>query len=242
MSGTRLRTLSRTLLALVAFIGVVLTSETTTSSIPLDRPAPPSREEMETLMELYAWVLGEAPARRFRPLTEEPVSRAIESHRRSFEIFRRYSDRDERSQYVERMPYGRTVATVAERYGLDPLLVIAVIEAESGFDRNAVSPMGALGLMQVMPSTAEQLGAEDPFDPAVNIALGCRYLRSLLDQFDGDLKLALAGYNAGGGAVERFDGVPPYRETRRYVDRVLDRYVEHHRELWRQSPAAGWLF
>jgi soluble lytic murein transglycosylase-like protein len=193
-------------------------------------------------MELYTWVLGEAPAVRFRALSEKPVSKAIDTHRRSFELFRRYSDGGERRDYVEGLPFGSTIAAVAERFALDPLLVVAVIEAESGYDWRAISPMGSVGLMQVMPETAAQYGAQDAYDPIVNIGLGCRHLAGLMERFEGDMKLALAGYNAGPGAVDRFDGVPPYRETRRYVDRVLGSYVEHHRELWRQSSAHGWLF
>jgi len=96
----------------------------------------------------------------------------------------------------------------------------AVAEAESGFNPRAVSPTGAAGLMQLMPSTARALGGTDGFDPWQNVLAGARYLRSLLDRF-GSLELALAAYNAGPGAVERWGGVPPYRETRSYVSKIL---------------------
>ena len=114
------------------------------------------------------------------------------------------------------------VRQAAERYDLPPELIRAVIQAESNFDPAAVSLAGAQGLMQLMPATAEMLGVNNPFDIGQNIDGGARYLRQMLDRFEGELPLALAAYNAGPGAVERHGGtVPPYRETTRYVDRVL---------------------
>lgn len=124
----------------------------------------------------------------------------------------------------------RTILAAAGRHGVDPLLVKAVILAESGGRRWATSPKGAMGLMQLMPATARRFGVADPFDPAQNVAGGTRYLRWLLDRFGGDVTLALAGYNAGEGAVERHGGVPPYRETRNYVRAVQS----NHRLLRRR--------
>lgn len=112
----------------------------------------------------------------------------------------------------------------ADRFDVDPKLVHAVIRAESGYNPRAVSSKGARGLMQLMPQTARELGVADSFDPASNIAGGTRYLRSLLDRFQGSLELALAGYNAGPEAVRRFGGIPPFSETRKYVQRVLRDY------------------
>jgi soluble lytic murein transglycosylase-like protein len=112
------------------------------------------------------------------------------------------------------------VEEAARRYGLDPALVDAVVRAESGYDPSATSPAGAMGLMQLMPATARALGVADPYDPVQNVHGGVRYLRGLVDRF-GDVTLALAAYNAGPGAVARHGGVPPYPETRAYVERVL---------------------
>jgi soluble lytic murein transglycosylase-like protein len=107
---------------------------------------------------------------------------------------------------------------------LDPKLVEAVIRVESAFDSRAVSDQGAMGLMQLMPGTALELGVDNAFDVDENLRGGTAYLRSLLDRFRGDLTLAIAGYNAGPGAVEKYQGVPPYRETTDYVRRVLAAY------------------
>jgi len=109
----------------------------------------------------------------------------------------------------------------ASRYGLDPTLVAAVVIQESGDDPYAVSKAGAKGLMQLMPHTADSLGVENVFDPEQNIEGGTRYLRELLDGFQGDERLALAAYNAGPTAVRRYNGVPPYPETQGYVKKVI---------------------
>ena len=119
----------------------------------------------------------------------------------------------------------RLVDAVAPSSGLEPQLLLAVISAESGFRAKAVSPKGAQGLMQLMPATARRLGVTDPFDPEQNVRGGARYLTELLRMFNDDLRLALAAYNAGEGAVMRYGrAIPPYPETRQYVMRVMERY------------------
>jgi soluble lytic murein transglycosylase-like protein len=118
----------------------------------------------------------------------------------------------------------RMAADTARRHGLDPALVLAVVAVESGFRPDAVSPKGAQGLMQLMPGTAQALGVGDAFDPQGNLDGGVRHLSGLLALYGGDLRRALAAYNAGEGAVARHGGLPPYRETRDYVRKVLERY------------------
>jgi soluble lytic murein transglycosylase-like protein len=117
----------------------------------------------------------------------------------------------------------RLVRSLAPRYRLDPNLVLAVVEVESNFNPTARSHKNAQGLMQLIPATAERFGVRDVWDPEQNLRGGMAYLRWLLDHFDGDVKLALAGYNAGEKAVERHGGVPPYKETQAYVRRILRR-------------------
>lgn len=109
----------------------------------------------------------------------------------------------------------------AERYNLDPRLIRAVIRAESGWDSTAVSSAGAMGLMQLMPETATGLGVQDAFDAEQNIDGGARYLKQMLDRYDGELPVALAAYNAGPTAVDEHGGVPPFEETQEYVQKIL---------------------
>ena len=123
------------------------------------------------------------------------------------------------------------IDAAAQKHELDPALLSAVIERESNYDPHAVSKAGAMGLMQLMPDTARGLGVRDPFDPAQNIEGGATYLRGLIDRYHGRLDVALAAYNAGPGAVDHYGGVPPYAETRAYVQGILGAY--------RRSALAG---
>jgi len=120
--------------------------------------------------------------------------------------------------------YDKLIARVARAEGLDSALLRAVVETESNYDPNAVSKKGAVGLMQLMPETARGMGVIDPFHPEENLEAGARHLRRLIDKYEGKLALALSAYNAGEEAVERYQGIPPFPETRDYVRKVLEAY------------------
>jgi len=176
------------------------------ASLPLDlaTPMPPAREEPAEFPELYPAVDGgETPS-----ALDMPVGVP---------------------EYLRTLPFGETIESTAERHGLDPLLIASVVEAESNFQADAVSPRGALGLMQVMPFHVGE-GIE-AFDPDVNLDLGAAYLAELEERFPGRVDLVLAAYHAGPGAVDRYHGIPPYRSTRLYVERVLEIYLEHYSQL-----------
>lgn len=121
-------------------------------------------------------------------------------------------------------PFELRVIATATRVGIDPALVLAIVDVESNQMEGAVSAKGALGLMQVLPGTAAEVGFPDAADPARNLEAGCRYLAALLDTFGGDVELSLAAYNAGPGAVRHWGTVPPYRETRTFIARVAAVY------------------
>ncbi len=120
------------------------------------------------------------------------------------------------------VPFAAEINAAADKYGIDPALLAGVIKAESNFDPNAGSPAGAQGLTQLMPETARSIGVKDPSNPVEAIEGGARVLSEHLKSFGGDTELALAAYNAGPGAVQKYGGVPPYEETQTYVKRVLE--------------------
>ncbi len=170
---------------------------------------------------------GDVPAQRMLDLTNDPTKRAPARCQEPVDPTRRPAP----ARWVrsgppapEQAKIEALVRRMAPDYGLQPALVLAVIEAESNFDSQALSPKNAQGLMQLIPGTAERFGVRDPYDPVQNLRGGMAYLRWLLAYFQGDVRLTLAGYNAGEGAVVRYGDVPPYAETRAYVDRITRAY------------------
>jgi len=140
------------------------------------------------------------------------------------------------------VPFGDLIHEKAQKYDVDPALVAAVVETESRFRRTARSPVGAQGLMQLMPRTGRWLGATDLYDAEQNVDAGVRYLKYLQERFDGNLRKTIAAYNAGEGNVQRYNGVPPFSETRSYVKKVMSRYQERQRQLKayeHDAPAGG---
>ncbi|MEI6305484.1 MAG: transglycosylase SLT domain-containing protein [Deltaproteobacteria bacterium] len=153
--------------------------------------------------------------------TDAPTDKRYKIFLRDLKKDRLLRARLQFSKAVNPEEYENIIRASAEKYGVSKSLIKAVIHAESGYDPNAISVKGASGLMQLMPDTARSLKVSNSFDPKDNVEGGVKYLRFLLDTFRGDVSLALAAYNAGLNKVARFGGIPPYPETRLYVNRVM---------------------
>jgi soluble lytic murein transglycosylase-like protein len=136
-----------------------------------------------------------------------------------------------REFFTGAMPFGKIIHEKAAKYDVDPALVAAVVETESRYRPGARSEVGAQGLMQLMPRTGRWLGARNLYDPEQNVEAGAKYLRYLQNRFDGNLKNTIAAYNAGEGNVKRYGGVPPFRETRLYVKKVMSSYEQRQQQL-----------
>jgi soluble lytic murein transglycosylase-like protein len=130
------------------------------------------------------------------------------------------------------------IIKTAIRYQIDPALVKAIIMAESGYNSRAISKSGAIGLMQLMPETAQELNVEDIFNPEENIDGGVRYFKQLVNQFSGDLKLALAAYNAGSKNVRQYKGIPPFKETQHYIEKVFKYYQLYKNQIKEEVDSA----
>ena len=182
------------------------------------------------LLLAFSWVVSEVEAAgAFRHVDEEGVTHITDTP--NDPRFRRISGFSGTASGWLKLPqavagspaFSQEIRETAERHGVNPALVEAVIRVESAFNPWAVSPKGAQGLMQLMPRTAYALGVRDSFNPRQNIEGGVRHLRYLLDRYPGNVPLALAAYNAGEGAVDYYRGIPPYAETRQYVQKVMER-------------------
>jgi soluble lytic murein transglycosylase-like protein len=151
----------------------------------------------------------------------------------------RINDAIRREFFEETIPYGEIIHQKAEKYDVDPALVAAVIEQESRFRQRAKSPVGARGLMQLMPRTGRWMGARDLYDPEQNIDAGVKYIKYLETRFNGNLKKTIAAYNAGEGNVMRYKGIPPFRETQHYVKKVLRNYDKRQKQLENYEQQRG---
>lgn len=156
-----------------------------------------------------------------RPPTGGQNAKVFESRKVGFSWYKVIGGRGGRAPLYKGQ-YDHIIKGVAQEYRLDPSLLKAVIHVESAYNPKAVSPKGALGLMQIMPFNLKRLGVKDPFEPDDNVRGGAKLLASLKRRYGGNLRLALAAYNAGEGAVAKYKGIPPYRETQHYVRKVLE--------------------
>ncbi len=223
----------RLLLVYGMLLCLMSTTVPTDHATTIEEPIPASDPaELQLLEELADWVSTDIEAGSI--LAAAPLGQAIRERSESFDLFRRFHGEEHQRSRLDELPFGQAIRFAADQHGLDALLLAAIVEAESSFDPLAVSAQGAIGLTQVLPSTAER-----PWElltiPEINLDAGAGYLRSLLKLYDGDLEIALAAYNAGPGNVRRFGGIPPFVETHHYVSKVLGIYLDHHRQLWRAT-------
>jgi soluble lytic murein transglycosylase-like protein len=234
-----LRTLGFALLALVAlaFDGRADAASRAPRHLPLLPVASAlPADELRDLAKVKEWLASPADV----PGAAKRLVEEIREDRQSFEMFAGFHTEQERSAALVSTPYGREIAGAAEEHDVDCLLVASVVEVESTFRPGVGSHKGAVGLMQLLPDTAG-LSRRKLKNPCTNLDAGAAYLAKLIDRFDGDLGLALAAYNAGPTNVRRYNGVPPFPETQQYVQKVLARYVDYHRQLWHSSGALDLL-
>jgi soluble lytic murein transglycosylase-like protein len=227
-------------LATLLFLALAVRSTRSDPAIPA-RSTPPPRPPVSppAAFDRGTWWAGGPPLLSAAVVSHADLAAALEQRSQRFALFRPDSGVDARRELLGSLPYGAILADAGRRHHVDALLLAAVVEAESQFAPHVVSHCGAVGLMQLLPSTGQQFGIADLLDPAANVEAGSRYLRALLNRFQGRSDLALAAYNTGPEVVARYGCVPPFRETQGFVKRVLDTYAQHQRDL--EQPPSGRL-
>jgi hypothetical protein len=224
------------LAVLTTVLALAISLESTPSDTAVLTPyqQPVLQSDAAELEDLAHWAItsgagSRSAPRGFQAIRTEDFKAATNPGLQELSLFEPGPDPEAQRRFLHGLPYGTAISLAAERHEVDGLLVAAIVSVESRFTPEAVSPKGATGLMQVRPAVARAYGTSDLFDPYANVDVGSRYFRSLMKDYKGDLELALAAYNAGPAAVARYGGVPPYRETRAYVRKVMARYEEYSR-------------
>jgi soluble lytic murein transglycosylase-like protein len=226
-----------TVSATMIFLAISFNSTPSDTAIsdPYRIPNPPP--EGQAIRDLARWaVRSRMEEGRPRAVTRRDLDAALTRRPQRLGLLSPEANDAARREQLVGLPFGSEIWRISQRHGVDGLLVASIVQVESGFTRDAVSPRGATGLMQVLPSTGGLSGG-DLNDPHVNLEVGCRYLGQLLRDFDGDLERAVAAYNAGPATVVRYGGVPPFRETREYVRRVLELYRKKSDAAWERAGA-----
>lgn len=236
MTKKRARSYAATL-ALILFLALTIQAAPSHPAIPGTTQAPLGAIHQPANHELADLLAG----RRYGPrlglgiVSAGDVTAALGAQPRHFSMFSADSAVDGRRELLRRLPFGAILEAAGERNHVDGLLLAAVVEMESRFAPRAISPEGAIGLMQLLPSTGRDYGVKNLLDPYANVDAGSRYLRVLLDRFKRRQDLAIAAYNTGPEVVARYGCVPPFRETQGFVKKVLGRYAQH---LVRVPPPA----
>lgn len=174
----------------------------------------PDAKTTDQIEDSFAAILGEALKQNFDPIMDE---QGLNNAQTSTQLTKVNNTPQELEGLIQQ---------ASSKYGIPVDLLKGVIKAESGFNPNARSEAGAMGLMQLMPKTAASLGVNNPYDPAQNIDGGAKYLRKMLNMFDNDMKMALAAYNAGPGNVKKYGGLPPFKETQNYVKKIMGESID----------------
>jgi hypothetical protein len=227
-------------LAPALFLVLSLVPSLSDTAPPQPRQLPPAFDGNLLRRDLASWMA--APGTQWWRPSGHGASQAVvsaadlavalaERPPQKVEMFDHDDDPAARREVLRHLPYGSALARICDRNRVDSFLVASVMEAESRFEADAVSPEGAVGLMQLLPSTGRDYGVQDLFDPAANLDAGSRYLGCLLARFRGDRELAVAAYNAGPEVVARYRRVPPFRETQNFVRKVMASYQAHHDRL-----------